>query len=584
MEKFFPSINKLIYYFLILLFITNHCLANSLTKSQENVDYTTISLYRDGQPNRDVGEGLATYPEVDYETGEHASSIKRGEYLVKAGDCIGCHTEKNGKPFAGGLGFETPFGRIYSPNITPDKKTGIGKWTLREFTHTVQQGIAPHHKYLFPAFPYIYYNKITYQDLIDIKAYLNAIPPAEKKNKKNVMPFPFNMRVLQIGWRLLFFDFLKTNGYQPNPQHDEIWNRGAYLVQSLGHCDMCHTPMHYFINEDWVLGAPNRAQHLSGAYVSGFYAPNITRLFIKNITLLQFQNIFWKMRLVEGQEFSLKRTPPCTMGVRKGENRDSPPSFRAIGFANAQDLKTGSDSRCLHRESLVEGGQVQGPMFQAIHDSLQYLNAEDIQAIYTYLGTVKSGTSPKPHLTGESNRDGKKIYERYCKVCHETGKGPIPNAPKIDDTEKWKLLKNLGIDQLNQYAWHGLDGMPIRGTCTDCTYDEIKQTVQYMLKEAIPANQKANTLLPSPNGKRIYDQYCASCHNGNDLQAPKIGDQKIWSELIRKGMDTLILETWKGTKSMPPKGGCPNCNLEEIKAATKYLVNESVSEQDFRLW
>lgn len=406
-----------------LLSFFNVTFANPFTQDTSNTDYSTISLFLDGHPYSDVGEGLATYPLV--------AANKKGEYLAKAGDCIGCHTKKDGKPFAGGLGFDTPFGRIYSPNITPDKSTGIGKWSHAEFIKAMQQGIAPHHKYLYPAFPYIYFNKITRQDLLDIKAYLDAIPPVHQKNNKNKIPFPFNIRFLQIGWRLLFFDFQKTNDYQFDIQHDVLWNRGAYLVKSLGHCDMCHTPMYHFVKKEWILGAPILSKHLSGAYVSGFYAPDISHLFIQQISLTQLQNVFWKAER-------------------------------------------------------IEGGSVQGPMFQAIHDSLQFLTPDDIKAIYTYLGSVKSANLPKPKLTGDTNQDGKKIYVRYCKTCHETGKGVIPLAPALDDTEKWKLLKKLGAEQLYQYAWRGLDGMPIRGTCTDCTYEDIQNTVEYMLKESIP--------------------------------------------------------------------------------------------------
>jgi cytochrome c5 len=409
----------------------NNCWANAFTQDTKNTDYSTISLFRDGQPYRDVGEALAQYPKINYETKEQAEKIKRGEYLVKIGDCIGCHTEKNGPPFAGGLGFDTPFGRVYSPNITPNKKKGIGRWTLKKFNYAVRQGIAPSHEYLYPAFPYLYFNKITDQDLSDMKAYLDAIPAVSKKNKKNALFFPFNLRFLQIGWRLLFFDFLKTNEYKYNDKQTPNWNRGAYLVQALGHCDMCHTPMVYFINPNWVLGAPIRRKHLSGAFVSGFYAPNITNLWIKNVSRTEFQNIFWK-------------------------------------------------------KNLVEGGPVEGPMYQVIHDSLQYLKPEDVEAISVYLFSVKSGVPHKPKFNLNANDAGEKIYDQYCRQCHQTGKGPIPNAPALDDTAEWKMLKKFGVEQLYQYAWHGLDGMPIRGTCMDCTYDEIKETVQYMLQTSIP--------------------------------------------------------------------------------------------------
>lgn len=414
-----PTVSFLIFYFPVEAF----CFSDT------DLDYTTISLSPSGKPFHNVGESLAEYPQVNYGANiELADKIKRGEYLVKLGDCIGCHTQKNGKAFAGGLGFSTPFGTIYSPNITPDQTTGIGKWSQTQFFHAVKQGIAPKQTYLYPAFPYIYYNKINERDLDDMKAYLDAIPPVQQKNKKNHLYFPFNFRFLQIGWRLLFFEFQKTDHFKNNPQRDAEWNRGAYLVQSLGHCDMCHTPMHYVVLSDFVLGAPNRKYHLNGAYVSGFYAPNITSLLLKNTDLNSFQNVFWQNRLLEGRS-------------------------------------------------------VQGPMHQVNHDSLQFLNADDIRAIFTYLQSLPSKTPAKP----KNGKDlDKKIYQQYCQQCHDKGKGPVAGAPKFGDRGDWQIWLSLGREQLYHLAYTGVDGMPIKGTCTDCTPEKIKMAVEYILTHSLP--------------------------------------------------------------------------------------------------
>ena len=179
------------------------------------------------------------------------AQVKRGEYLVKVGDCASCHTDTapGSKIFAGGLGIKTPFGIFYSPNITPDKATGLGNWSDEGFIHAMQSGVAPHWSYLFPVFPYPYFARVYREDLLAIKAYLDKVPAVNAPHKKNEVPFPFNQRFLQIGWRLLFFHFQNQGEYKANPIHTKAWNRGAYLVQGLGHCGMCHTPIN-------TLGAP----------------------------------------------------------------------------------------------------------------------------------------------------------------------------------------------------------------------------------------------------------------------------------------------------------------------------------------
>ena len=126
-------------------------------------------------------EEYAQYPKINYGSGAKAAQLKRGEYLVRMGDCIACHSVKESKPFAGGLAFDTPFGTLYSPNITPDKTNGIGSWTTEQFNTAVREGIRPDGQYLFPAFPFPYYNKLSDAELADIRAYLNAVPAVNKK-------------------------------------------------------------------------------------------------------------------------------------------------------------------------------------------------------------------------------------------------------------------------------------------------------------------------------------------------------------------------------------------------------------------
>jgi len=189
-----------------------------------------------------------TYPKINYKqyTKKKAALIKRGAYLTKLGDCIACHTKPgSGKTFAGGLAIKTPFGTLYTPNITPDKTTGIGGWTTQQFIKVMHKGKSPQEKYYYPAFPYLYFNSITTKDLVAIKAYLDVIPAIQQENQKNDMMFPFSWRFMQLGWRILFFR--DKGDYKYNPKHTAVWNRGKYLVDGLGHCGMCHTPMHHIL-------------------------------------------------------------------------------------------------------------------------------------------------------------------------------------------------------------------------------------------------------------------------------------------------------------------------------------------------
>jgi mono/diheme cytochrome c family protein len=177
--------------------------------------------------------GTAQSPVTD-----QAAVIARGEYLAQAGDCVACHTAPEGKLFAGGLAMPTPFGTLYTPNVTPDRDTGIGKWTADQFYAMMHTGRTPDGGLLYPAMPFGSYTKTTRADSDAIFAFMQSVPAIKQPNKPHDLKFPYNNRSLILGWRTLFF----TEGeYQPDPTKSEQWNRGAYLVQGLGHCAMCHT-------------------------------------------------------------------------------------------------------------------------------------------------------------------------------------------------------------------------------------------------------------------------------------------------------------------------------------------------------
>lgn len=170
--------------------------------------------------------------------------VERGRYLAVLSDCAGCHTVPGGKPFAGGLPLETPFGTIVTPNITPDEATGIGNMSQDEFVAALHDGRGLGGKRLYPAMPYPAYTKITENDARDLRSYFATIEPVNSKVISNQLPFPLNIRFAMVFWNRLNF---RAGRFQPHDDKSDQWNRGAYIVQALGHCGTCHTPK----NNSW---------------------------------------------------------------------------------------------------------------------------------------------------------------------------------------------------------------------------------------------------------------------------------------------------------------------------------------------
>ena len=164
--------------------------------------------------------------------------VAKGEYLARAGDCIACHTNPGGALFAGGRPMPTPFGTLYTSNITPDRETGIGTWSAEQFYGAMHSGRFPDGGLIYPAMPFGSYTKVTREDSDAIFAYLRSAPPVHQRNRPHDLQFPYNNRSLILGWRTLFF---QEGEYKPDPAKSADWNRGAYLVVGLGHCTMCHT-------------------------------------------------------------------------------------------------------------------------------------------------------------------------------------------------------------------------------------------------------------------------------------------------------------------------------------------------------
>jgi Cytochrome c553 len=294
--------------------------------------------------------------------GPQTREVRRGRYLAMAGDCAGCHTRHESEPFAGAYPLNTPFGTLYSTNITPDRKDGIGNWTFDEFYQAFHDGIAPGHRYLYPAFPFTSYTHVTKRDARAIYTYLRTLKPIPQPNHKDELQWPYSIRWMMLGWRLLFF--------HPQPLavtgHTEQWRRGAYLVKGLGHCEACHSPRN-------LLGATESSHQLAGGEAEGWRAPNIS----------------------------------------------SNPRY-GIGSWSQQDLVTFLKTGITPKKTAALG-----PMKEVIHDSLQFLRLDDLQAIAYYLKHVESqggSASALPPRVGSRApvpaAEGKTLYEANCAECH----------------------------------------------------------------------------------------------------------------------------------------------------------------------
>ena len=261
-----------------------------------------------------------------------ASLVERGEYLARAADCMVCHTAPGGQPYTGGLAFKLPFGTLYSTNITPDKETGIGNYSDREFLDAIHRGTRRDGARLYPAMPFPSYTYMTEADALAIKAYLFSLAPVRMAAPPNTLMFPFNQR-----WSLFFWSalFNPDKRFEPDPAKTPEWNRGAYLAEALAHCGECHTPR----NPAFAL---DNRQKFAGAVPAGWRAYNIT--------------------------------------ADKGTGIGAWPDAALISY-----LSTG------HAAGY---GTASGPMGEAVDHSLSRMVPEDIRALTAYLRSVPAIASP----------------------------------------------------------------------------------------------------------------------------------------------------------------------------------------------
>lgn len=301
--------------------------------------------------------------------------VAQGLYLAQAGNCVSCHTREGGEPFAGGVAFVTDFGTIYSTNITPDTSAGIGDWTEEQFVRAMREGVAADGTHLYPAFPYTDFAKVTDADLKSIWAYLKTLKPSAQQSPANEMGFPFNQRSLMAVWNSLFFDGAQ---FKPAEGKSAEWNRGAYLVEGLGHCGACHTPRNF-------LGAEDDSRALSG----GTYLDKVDGGQVRP----------WSAVNLTSADDGLKAW-----------TRDD-----LIAY-----MKTGHSNRA----------GTYGPMNEVISNSLRHLTDADIAAMATYIKDLAPIDRSKPSgLSAADLREGDTQYTIHCGTCHlPTGLGAAPGS------------------------------------------------------------------------------------------------------------------------------------------------------------
>jgi mono/diheme cytochrome c family protein len=325
---------------------------------------------------------------------QNFNEIERGRYLATQADCTGCHTKpEGGRPMAGGYPIETPFGTLISPNITPDKDTGIGAWSDDQFVQAVQHGRGRDGAHLYPAMPYTAYVKMPREDVLAIRAYLATIPPVHNSVVSNQLPFPFRIRASMIGWNALFFDDAPFRG---DPKKSGEWNRGAYLVAGPGHCGVCH-------NDKNFLGGDKSSGALRGTVIQGWEAPDLTA--------------------DERTGLADWSADDIVAYLKTGHNRISAAS---------------------------------GPMGEVIRDSTSQMHDADLQAIATFLKDQPAPQQSSPAAVVRNDpamKEGQAIYVDECSACHARNGAGAPNIfPALKDSP---IVQSSDPTSLARVVLHG---------------------------------------------------------------------------------------------------------------------------------
>ena len=323
--------------------------------------------------------------------------IERGRYLALAGNCAGCHTVRGGAPYAGGLGITTPFGTVYASNLTPDVQQGIGSWSAAHFWRAMHNGRSKDGRLLYPAFPYPSFTRITRADSDSLYAYLRSVPAAAVPNQPHRLRFPYDTQAALAVWRALSFT---PTSFVADPAQPAEWNRGAYLVEGLGHCIACHGSRN-------VLGATEEKRGLSGGLIAteNWYAPSLTSKREASVA-------DWEARHVVAL------------------------------------LKNGT----------APGGSVMGPMADVVYRSTQHLSDADLGAMAVYLQKLPDST-PQADASPPARRDtatmerGARIYDQRCAYCHgDAGQGASGAYPALAGSRAVNMATPVNLIQVVRHG------------------------------------------------------------------------------------------------------------------------------------
>lgn len=311
----------------------------------------------------------------------------RGEQLAAIGNCVTCHTAPGGKPFAGGLALETPFGTIHSTNITPDRNSGIGAWSEAAFGRSMREGVDREGNHLYPAFPYDHFTLVSDEDNRALYAYLMSLPAVDAPTPANSLPFPFNQRMLVAGWKMLFF---RPGAYQPDAAHDAAWNQGRYLAEGLGHCGACHTPRN-------ALGAEIAEQHWDGAELEGWHAYAINEKSPAPVPWDKEKLAFYLangFQQIHGVSRGTMAPVTTNLGVA------APEDVSALAAYVADRMGTPSPERAAKGE-------------QALAKAGETSEATPASA---------APTADSQAIPSSASARGQAIYQSACASCHESGR------------------------------------------------------------------------------------------------------------------------------------------------------------------
>jgi mono/diheme cytochrome c family protein len=386
---------------------------------------------RDNRRSFFAGLGIALFVATSATAGvadlQDFTQIERGRYLAVLSDCASCHTVPGShQPFAGGRAIETPFGNILAPNITPDLETGIGSWSDDAFDAAIRKGLRRNGSRLYPAMPYTAYTKMSRDDVLAIRAYLNTVIPVRNAVNANALPFPFNIRASMRVWNMLYFS---QGDYKPDAGKSAEWNRGAFLVDGPGHCGACHTPK-------TLLGGDKATEYLRGGLLQGWSAPDIT-----------------------------------------GDSRVG------VGAWSTEDLVAYLKSGHNRVSAATE------PMAEVVALSTEHMTDPDLKAIATYLKSL-SGTQEHPQTLSKEDAamtSGAAIYRDQCSACHGIdGKGIAELFPSIADSSMVKSddpttsirIVLRGARSVGTQAQPTAPGMPSYGSQLDDA--QIAAVLTYM--------------------------------------------------------------------------------------------------------